>query len=83
MADSNSNKSASNTSSDQVSMQITSVKLNGHNYLLWAQAIKVALGARKSNGSFSWKILLPYLIGIVQRKIFDVWFYLSVLGLDP
>lgn len=53
MADSNSNKSASNTSSDQVSMQITSVKLNGHNYLLWAQAIKVALGARKSNGSFS------------------------------
>ena len=30
-----------------VSMQITTTKLNGSNYLLWDQAIKVALSGRK------------------------------------
>ena len=32
---------------DVVSMQITPTKLNGSNNLLWAQAIKIALGGRK------------------------------------
>ena len=35
------------TKNDVVSMQITTTKLNGSNYFLWAQAIKVALGGRK------------------------------------
>ena len=45
MADSGSTQIV--TSSDVVSMQITTTKLNGSSYLLWAQAIKVALGDRK------------------------------------
>ena len=40
-------KKGSISSSDVVSMQIITTKLNGSNYLLWAQAMKVALGARK------------------------------------
>ena len=32
---------------DIVSTQIITTKLNGSNYLLWAQAMKVALGGRK------------------------------------
>ena len=35
------------SSSDGVSMQIITSKLNASNYLLWAQAMKVALGGRK------------------------------------
>ena len=35
------------TKNDVVSIQIITTKLNGSSYLLWAQAIKVALGGRK------------------------------------
>ena len=47
MAASDSTPPASHSSSDIISMQIISTKLNGSNYLLWAQAMKVALGGRK------------------------------------
>ena len=47
MASSNSTPSSSHSSSDIMSMQIITTKLNGSNYLLWAQAMKVALGGRK------------------------------------
>ena len=38
---------AASSSTDVMSMQIITTKLNGSNYLLWAQAMKVALGGRK------------------------------------
>ena len=39
--------STSHSSSDIISMQIITTKLNGSNYLLWAQVMKVALDGRK------------------------------------
>ena len=48
MATSGSGTPAPSVSSfDGVSMQIITTKLNRSNYLLWAQAMKVALGDRK------------------------------------
>ena len=47
MATSGSSPPGSDSSSDIMSMQIITTKLNGSNYLLWAQAMKVTLGGRK------------------------------------
>ncbi|KAJ7942746.1 UBN2_3 domain-containing protein [Quillaja saponaria] len=47
MAQPDESKLVSNSSSEQVSIQITTMKLNGGKYLMWTKAMHFALVARK------------------------------------
>ena len=76
MADLGSMQSPSISSSDVVSLQIITTKLNGSNYLLWAQAMKVALGARKKL-----KYITPDALS-KDSKEYEYWVYENYLVIE-